>query len=115
MSSNLPPGVTDFMLPGNRPEDAKAEAMADAVYAAIGASGVTGTEKQIDGLCESVCNMLAEAQSAGYSEAVTDEAMARSMAGPLVHVRVVDEGTDVECYVVCNAVDEGAIPLYRAD
>jgi hypothetical protein len=32
MASNLPPGVTELMIPGNRPEDALWEALYDTLY-----------------------------------------------------------------------------------
>lgn len=35
MSSNLPPGVTESMLPGNRPEDEAFDSWADEVYRMI--------------------------------------------------------------------------------
>ena len=35
MASNLPPGVTDSMLPGNRPEDIWFENFVDALYEKI--------------------------------------------------------------------------------
>ena len=36
MSSNLPPGVTDGMIPGNRPEDAEEERICEAITVLIG-------------------------------------------------------------------------------
>ena len=38
--SNLPPGVTDDMIPGNRPEDEAWEKL----FETIGASGLTADE-----------------------------------------------------------------------
>lgn len=46
MSSNLPPGVTESMIPGNRPEDADFEAWHDAKEAEL--------EKDIDAMIDEI-------------------------------------------------------------
>lgn len=44
MNSNLPPGVTESMIPGNRPEDEEWEAALDLIEDDARASGLTGPE-----------------------------------------------------------------------
>lgn len=42
MSSNLPPGVTENMIPGNRPEDEDEEKFWEAFFRKADEAGITG-------------------------------------------------------------------------
>ncbi len=60
MSSNLPPGVTDSMIPGNRPEDLAEEAFWEALYEK---AGVT-SEDSLD--AEGVVRLIQAARDLAY-------------------------------------------------
>jgi hypothetical protein len=76
MSSNLPPGVTESMLPGNRPEDAIDELQAEAIYNMIDAVGFDVNDgDKADRLVEALCVMLEIAHSGGYASGQQDTLM----------------------------------------
>lgn len=73
---DLPPGVTTSMLPGNTPEDAAAEAVADAIYGALVESGchdVTVMDKAV----EAISKLIGDAYAKGSADGHADEAMAQ--------------------------------------
>ena len=72
MSSNLPPGVTTSMLPGNRHEDAEYERLANDLYEVV-PEGVS--DELFDLLVEFVDERVQRAYSAGYRDAVADTAL----------------------------------------
>lgn len=78
MSSNLPPGVTESMIPGNRPEDAAYEAFMEAVSTVVDAETWTAIEDNAQHLAA-----IDKARELGYeagfgdakAEAEIDEAL----------------------------------------
>jgi hypothetical protein len=68
MSSNLPPGVTENMIPGNRPEDMAEEAFWEALYDGLTTERVEAIEAD-----EFLQRILIKARDlgnqAGYDEA----------------------------------------------
>lgn len=46
--TNLPPGVSDSMIPGNRPEDLLADRISEALSGLVADFGVTYDESQDD-------------------------------------------------------------------
>lgn len=50
--SNLPPGVTDDMIPGNRPEDLRWEELLDAVGDALSRRGIRGAPEELEWLAK---------------------------------------------------------------
>lgn len=84
---DLPPGVTTSMLPGNTPEDAIAEAQADAIYEALTKCGyydVTAlddaSDAKADKAVEVFSKLLSDAYAAGRVDGMADEAMAAEFA-----------------------------------
>lgn len=77
---DLPPGVTTSMLPGNTPEDAAAEAQADAIYEALAQSGYNTDGNEAEKAVELFSKLLSEAYAAGRIDGMTDEAMAAEFA-----------------------------------
>jgi hypothetical protein len=74
--SNLPPGVTTSMLPGNTPEDQAAEELMDEIYTAIELAGYAPDEKS-ERLAASFSKLMDTAYSDGYKTAQMDEAFAQ--------------------------------------
>lgn len=82
MSSNLPPGVTDSMLPGNTPEDHKAEAFADwlwdVVYSHIGVGYDTLPDDKADAFEQAMYEAFGKQWSDGYAQGGADAELART-------------------------------------
>jgi hypothetical protein len=76
--SNLPPGVTTGMLPGNTREDAIAEARMERIYEALDGLGLT--EDQIDAIAEKVNPLLVDAYQVGFSDGTAEEKMMAGIA-----------------------------------
>jgi hypothetical protein len=74
MSSNLPPGVTDSMIPGNRPEDAEEEAFWETLYADLTIERVDAIEAD-----EFLKRIIVKARDLGYNHGYalgqTDQAL----------------------------------------
>lgn len=76
MSSNLPPGVTEGMIPGNRPEDLKEEAFWEVFLDKIDSEKIEIPEEagpvQWDDLSHWLMRVIVVARDLGYSEGVHD-------------------------------------------
>ena len=72
MASNLPPGVTESMLPGNRPEDRELEARAEAIGSRLDQLGMDPTDELIDKVIDLVIEFEEAAWTAGYNQAQDD-------------------------------------------
>jgi hypothetical protein len=77
--SNLPPGVTTNMLPGNRPEDIAYDNLCEALAGVVPLS-----DEQIDKLAEWVSDKLDAANRDGYSEGVQETKSQCSMAAVIL-------------------------------
>lgn len=77
--SNLPPGVTDNMIPGNRPEDQKQEAFLESFYEfEEGARKEHGTgDAYVEALAQWMWDGMGAAYQEGYNQGQHDEALAR--------------------------------------
>ncbi len=70
MSSNLPPGVTENMIPGNRPEDMEAEALRERIIEWLaGATHGLSNNCDEDKLWERVVNHMEKLCGEIYGEA----------------------------------------------
>ena len=70
--SNLPPGVTDSMIPGNRPEDLEAEAFEEAFAAKLKECEIFLMDCQFEKLAAEVWAMIGTAKREGYNEGCVD-------------------------------------------
>lgn len=80
MSSNLPPGVTDSMIPGNRPEDVRYERMADRLAEVMGGEpGDPIDHEKFDQLVDFVIaredEAIREGQTLGEQSEIEEEDM----------------------------------------
>lgn len=64
MASNLPPGITDSMLPGNTPEDIAFERLCEELQDYVPAEM---SEKHFLRLAEWIADKLEKAESSGYN------------------------------------------------
>jgi hypothetical protein len=84
MSSNLPPGVTESMIPGNRPEDLAEEAFWDALFTKLLEAGFT--QSAIDAIDEQTSPLSWKAieiardlgHAAGYNDGKAEAELAIS-------------------------------------
>ena len=76
MASNLPPGVTVNMIPGNRPEDLAEEALAEHVAAELDKLPSRGEDDEH--LIELICKLMGEARQLGREDGRDDEKLARA-------------------------------------
>lgn len=68
--SNLPPGVTENMIPGNRPADVAYENLCEAVGDLVGSEFAEGDK--FEPLCQWISDRLDDANRAGYQEGVQE-------------------------------------------
>ena len=117
MGGNLPPGVTDSMIPGNRPEDIAYEKLVDDIYGALGGTedkplgdgdAITITDEVIDRLVA----FAGKQWDAGYQAGLADEAMARRYAEE--NAREL-QGEPVHRGIKQFATYEDAVDAIRAD
>lgn len=77
---NLPPGVSTSMLPGNTPEELKAEAAYDAIYDKFDEmSWSTMFVEDKEMLADWIYEQFGKAYNEGYQQGVSDEKEARLM------------------------------------
>lgn len=76
MLSNLPPGVTESMIPGNRPEEAAAEALYEKLSAVLPEDTA---EETLDALAAMIGQAWNDGFSAGRAEAAFDRDYSESM------------------------------------
>jgi hypothetical protein len=67
MNSNLPPGVTDGMLPGNRAEDAEWELLMEDVADVLANAGFKASEEQIELIGKHWADKLALAETRSHT------------------------------------------------
>lgn len=72
--SNLPPGVTESMIPGNRPEDFADEAFLGALEDRLAAAGL-GVDLDDEAIAKAIEIAKELAYAAGYADAEADAAM----------------------------------------
>lgn len=85
MASNLPPGVTESMIPGNRPGDAADEELAGRIWEILEplrkliAEELSDEQERIHETVEmELFALVSEGYSKGYTDARDDEAMERA-------------------------------------
>lgn len=75
MNSNLPPGVTDSMIPGNRPQDAEFEHILDSI-AVFMEDGLERSEyHDKSDIPDILCNLLAEYEVDADSEFLKEQGL----------------------------------------
>ena len=91
MASNLPPGVSESMIPGNRPEDVAEEAFFDALIEKL-ESLADAKHKVPDELWakEWFQNALRAARDLGYIEGTNDARMEADLASAHAHEKLMD-------------------------
>lgn len=103
---DLPPGVTNSMLPGNSAAERRAEAEAEAVADALATAGVG--DDILDTVTDAMLTIIEAARNEAVAECAADEKMAREMS-ETIYCRKVDPDTDNECWVICAKGDPGAV------
>lgn len=68
MTSNLPPGCRVSDIPGNRPEDFKAEAIGDMIYDALEKAGYKTDTKRADKAVELIHALIIQAERSGFAD-----------------------------------------------
>src|SRR5262245_32026427 len=77
--SNLPPGCSVRDIPGNRPEDQAAEALAESMYDALDQLDLQLPEPYLDVLVEWAMKLHSDAFAAGYAAHIAAVAEARQI------------------------------------
>jgi predicted DNA-binding ribbon-helix-helix protein len=82
MSSNLPPGITESMIPGNRPEDAEEEAFWDELASRMGLPANKLAERVFDQVAndDNLSKVIELARDIGYERGMQDGRAEEQMA-----------------------------------
>ncbi len=82
MSSNLPPGVSDSSIPGNRPEDALDEQILGDIWSVLADHGIFEPEdyEQSDKLNSGLLDLVLKYRDMGMREGLDDARMTLEMA-----------------------------------
>ena len=70
--SNLPPGCSVRDIPGNRPEDLRAEALFDSIYEVL---PISLSDDEQDTIAEAIFELISKAWADGYSQGRADESL----------------------------------------
>jgi hypothetical protein len=78
--SNLPPGVSEYMIPGNRPEDMAEEAFWDALYQKLDADDINWMDNADETMTGRIQKMVVTARDMGYERGFNEGEQEASMA-----------------------------------
>jgi len=72
---NLPPGVSNWMLPGNSKGEQDEEALGDAVFDMLAGKDLTNDD-HVNAIVQWISKLRGDAYSTGYNDGMADECMA---------------------------------------